>query len=195
MQITSTPLPGRFIRLMPLGPEHDAELKAACDADPEIWSLYPINMAGEGYAPWRASVDTRAASGAAVPFAIEQDGRCVGVTLHMLDTPNRRTEIGNTYLHPAVRGGMVNPESKLLMLRHAFACGAHSVALRVDALNMRSRGAVTKLGAHQDGILRGDRVTWTGRIRDTVIFSILESEWPGIEAGLIRRLEAFSGKA
>ena len=189
MQMTATPLIGRFVRLVPLSAAHDEALKAACDADPEIWDLYPINMSGDGYAPWRAGIDARVKAGAAVAFAIEQAGACVGVTLHALEPANRRTEIGNTYLHPKVRGSAVNPESKLLMLRHAFACGAHSVALRVDALNLRSRRAVTKLGARQDGILRGDRITWTGRIRDTVIFSILADEWPEVEERLIRRLD------
>ena len=64
------------------------------------------------------------------------------------------------------------------------------VQFRVDALNLRSRAAVTKLGAHQDGILRQDRITWTGRVRDTVMFSILRTEWPGVKAGLEARLEA-----
>ncbi len=91
-----------------------------------------------------------------------------------------------------MRGTAVNPEAKLLMLAHAFASGAHCVQLKVDAMNARSRAAVLKLGAKQDGILRGDRVTWTGRIRDTVMFSILEDEWPDVRAQLEARVAAFA---
>ena len=82
-------------------------------------------------------------------------------------------EIGGTYYHPQVRGGPVNPASKRLMMAHAFESGARRVQYKVDAINARSRAAVLKLGATQVGILRQDRVTWTGRIRDTVVFSIL----------------------
>jgi RimJ/RimL family protein N-acetyltransferase len=114
----------------------------------------------------------------------------VGVSLYStLDLPNRRVEIGNTYLHPDVRGDVVNPESKLLMFGHAFDSGIRCVQLRVDALNARSRAAVLKLGAKQDGILRQDRITWTGRTRDTVVFSILSEEWPEVRAKLVARLD------
>ena len=84
----------------------------------------------------------------------------------------------------------MNPESKLLMLGQAFAAGMNVVQFRVDALNLRSRAAVSKLGAHQDGILRQDRITWTGRVRDTVMFSILRGEWPEVKARLEARLDA-----
>ena len=183
-------LQGRSVRLEPLSPVHDAELHAACDADPAIWDLYPVNMSGAHYAPWRDSLLRRVEQRAAIAYAILFGGHCVGVTSFTLDDANRRCEIGNTDLHPAVRGGAVNPESKLLLLTQAFDAGMNCVQFRVDALNLRSRAAVTKLGAHQDGILRQDRITWTGRVRDTVMFSILRTEWPGVKAGLEARLEA-----
>ena len=100
-------------------------------------------------------------------------------------------EIGGTYYHPDHRGGAVNPAAKRLMLDHAFAAGARRVQLNVDAINHRSRAAVLKLGAVQEGILRQNRVVWTGRIRDTVVFSILAAEWPAVRAGLDARLAGY----
>lgn len=183
-------LQGRSVRLEPLGPAHDAELRAACDADPAIWDLYPVNMSGPHYGPWRDGLLRRVEQKTAIAYAILSGGHCVGVTSFTLDDPNLRCEIGNTYLHPAVRGGVVNPESKLLLLSRAFDAGMNCVQFRVDALNLRSRAAVSRLGAHQDGILRQDRITWTGRVRDTVMFSILRTEWPEVKAGLEARLKA-----
>jgi RimJ/RimL family protein N-acetyltransferase len=84
----------------------------------------------------------------------------------------------------------VNPTAKLLLMSRAFDGGAVRVQLKVDALNKRSRAAVLKLGAQQEGILRQDRLTWTGRVRDTVVFSVLTNEWPGVKAGLEARLGA-----
>jgi RimJ/RimL family protein N-acetyltransferase len=190
MRLRPDILQGRWVRLEPLGPAHDAELHAACDADPAIWDLYPLNMSGPHYAPWRDGLQRRVEQKAAIAYAILSDGHCVGVTSFTLDDPNLRCEIGNTYLHPQVRGGAVNPESKHLMLDHAFSAGMNCVQFRVDALNLRSRAAVAKLGAQQDGILRQDRITWTGRVRDTVMFSILRSEWPTVKTRLEARLDA-----
>jgi N-acetyltransferase len=187
-------LVGRKVRLEPLASQHDVDLRAACDADPEIWDLYPVNMSGERYAAWRDGLQQRVDRGEALAFAVITDDRCVGVTAFtQIDAPSLRCEIGNTYLHPEVRGGAVNPDSKRLMLGHAFSAGMNCVQFRVDALNLRSRAAVTRLGAHQDGILRQDRITWTGRVRDTVMFSILRSEWPGVLERLNQRLGTGQG--
>jgi RimJ/RimL family protein N-acetyltransferase len=105
-----------------------------------------------------------------------------------VDHANAALEIGATYYRPDVRGGTVNPAAKRLLLRYAFDGGARRVQLKVDAINLRSRAAVLKLGAVQEGVLRQDRVTWTGRVRDTVVFSILADEWPAVQEGLDRRL-------
>jgi RimJ/RimL family protein N-acetyltransferase len=98
-------------------------------------------------------------------------------------------EIGTTFLHPDVRGEVVNTESKLLMLGHAFDSGAVRVQFRVDVRNARSQAAVARLGALREGVLRRDRLTWTGHIRDTVYFSILDSEWPDVQDRLRARLD------
>ena len=192
MLLTPETLVGRAVRLVPLDTSHDAELKAACDADQDIWTLYPIRMNADAYEGWRRGVDARVHAGAALAYAIMLEGRVVGVSLFTLDAPNLRVEIGNTYLHPEVRGGIVNPDAKRAMMDHAFESGANCVQYRVDALNKRSCNAVLKLGARRDGILRADRITWTGRVRDTVVFSILAQEWPSARAALDDRLAAFT---
>ena len=116
----------------------------------------------------------------------------VGITtFYGIDPANAVLEVGGTYYRPDQRGGPVNPAAKRLMMSHAFEAGARRVVYRVDALNTRSQAAVLKLGAVQEGVLRQDRVTWTGRIRDTVIFSILADEWPAARDRLDARLAQF----
>jgi RimJ/RimL family protein N-acetyltransferase len=189
MKLDALTLSGRFVRLEPLAPRHAEALKAACEADTEIWSLYPFSMTGADFDVWIKGVAKRVAAGEALAYAVLHDGRVVGTgSYSTIDLPSRRVEIGNTYFHPASRGGVVNPESKLLMMEHAFASGIQCLQFRVDALNARSRAAVLKLGAKQDGILRRDRITWTGRVRDTVVFSVLDEEWPELRTRLCARL-------
>ena len=109
----------------------------------------------------------------------------------VIDSPNKRVEIGGTYYHPDCRGGVVNPEAKFLMLRHAFETWrCVRVELKTDALNRKSRHAILRLGAKEEGTLRKHLLTWTGRIRDTVYFSILDTEWPEIKARLEAKLTA-----
>jgi RimJ/RimL family protein N-acetyltransferase len=93
--------------------------------------------------------------------------------------PSRQTlEIGGTYYRPHFRGTGFNRRVKDMMLRRAFGCGIRRVEFRVDARNARSQAAMKKLGAVREGVLRADRITWTGHVRDTVLFSILKEEWP-----------------
>jgi RimJ/RimL family protein N-acetyltransferase len=177
------------VRLERLAPGHAQALRVACEADAEIWPLYPINWTGEAFeASWR-SFAALGAEGRTVSFAVLRAGEVVGMTSFLaIDAANRSVEIGATYYRPDARGGVVNPAAKRLMLAHAFTSGAHRITFRVDALNARSRAAVLKLGATQEGIVRQDRLIWTGRIRDTVIFSILSGEWPAVRARLDERL-------
>ncbi len=97
-------------------------------------------------------------------------------------------EIGTTFLHRDVRGSVINQESKLLMLEHAFDSGVVRVQFRVDTRNLRSQAAVAQIGAVREGTLRRDRLTWTGYVRDTVYFSTLRDEWPEIRSELRSRL-------
>jgi len=191
MQLEAKVLESRYVRLEPMSEAHMADLRAACDADPKTWNeLYPYPMHGahfdKGWARFYAEPPADRMN-----FAVMADGRCVGVSSFLrIDVPNASLEIGGTYYRPDVRGGAVNPGSKRLLMAHAFESGARRVQYKVDAINARSRAAVLKLGAVQEGILRQDMITWTGRVRDSVIFSVVAEEWPAVRDGLDARLAA-----
>lgn len=186
-------LESRFVRLEPMAEAHREGLRAACEADPEVWTrLYPFSWAGEHFGPTWAKLMDDQAGGNSQPYAVLAQGEVVGITtFYGIDAANAVLEVGGTYYRPDQRGGAVNPAAKRLMMSHAFEAGARRVVYRVDALNTRSQAAVLKLGAVQEGVLRQDRVTWTGRIRDTVIFSILADEWPAARDRLDARLAQF----
>jgi len=190
MQLAARPLRNARVTLEPMAPTHREDLRAACDADPETWvRLYPFSMAGEHFDAGWTRLQDDVAAGRMIQFAVVVDGACVGMTSYIApDAVNRTVEIGATYYRPEHRGGPVNPAAKRLLLGEAFEAGANRVCLKVDAINARSRAAVLKLGATQEGILRQDRVVWTGRIRDTVVFSILAAEWPAVRDRLDHRL-------
>ncbi len=190
MHLDDPVLTGRFVRLEPLAERHKEGLRAACEADRDIWDIYPYSMIGEHFEPFWTGVNARRERGHTLPFAVVAGDEVVGVTCLFPDLSNRTAEIGGTYYRPDVRGAAVNPESKRLLLAHLFDSGAIRAGFKVDAINARSRAAVLKLGAHQDGILRAERITWTGRVRDTVVFSILAEEWPAVRARLDERLSA-----
>ncbi|MGZ6037538.1 MAG: GNAT family N-acetyltransferase [Phenylobacterium sp.] len=192
MQIEPKVLENGFVGLEPMGEAHREDLRAACDADPATWNdLYPYSMAGAEFDKgWARFYANPAAD--RLNYATVVGGRCKGVSSYLtIDPVNASLEIGGTYFAPDVRGGAVNPSAKLLMMAHAFESGARRVQYKVDAINARSRAAVLKLGAVQEGILRQDRVVWTGRVRDTVVFSVLANEWPAVRDGLAARLAAF----
>jgi RimJ/RimL family protein N-acetyltransferase len=193
MHLEARVLQDASLRLEPMVERHRDDLRAACDADPDIWErLYPFSMAGEHFDAAWAKLEADVSAGRNVAFAVVAAGVVVGMTCFLAPDPiNRSVEIGWTYYRPEHRGGRVNPAAKRLLLGAAFHAGAIRVRLNVDALNLRSRAAVLKLGAVQEGVLRRDRVTWTGRVRDTVVFSILRDEWPAVREGLDRRLAAF----
>jgi RimJ/RimL family protein N-acetyltransferase len=117
-------------------------------------------------------------------------GQLIGSTRFMnIDQPNRRVEIGSTWIAPAWQRTAINTEAKYLMLRHAFEqWNCIRVELKTDALNQKSRNAILRIGAKEEGTLRRHLVTWTGRVRDTVYFSILDSEWPEVKARLEAKL-------
>lgn len=174
-------LTGRGVRLERLDDPHREPLRAACAADEAIWQIYPFSMVGPAFDAWW---DRVRGSGRQTFVAIVGD-RLVGMSsFYDIDDVNASLSIGSTYFRPDVRGTGVNREVKRLMLGTAFAAGARRVAFHVDAINTRSRRAVEKLGAKLDGIMRRDRVTWTGRVRDTCVYSIMDDEWPAIRAKL-----------
>lgn len=193
MQLEPRVLENRFVRLEPLGDQHREDLRAACAADPALWKdLYIYSMLGDQFdVQW--SRFRRADAGRVMAFAVVVDGACRGMTCYLdVDRDHRTLEIGSTYYAPEFRGGVVNPSAKRLLMAHAFEAGAVRVQYRVDAANARSRAAVLKLGAVQEGVIRNDKVTWTGRQRSTVVFSVLAEEWPAVRARLDARLMALA---
>ena len=194
MKIEPKVLSNQAVRLEPMEARHRDGLRQACAADPDIWTrLYPFSWDGAHFDPTWAKLMADRDQGGTQPYAVMVGGAVVGITtFYAIDRDNAVLEIGGTYYQPDQRGGAVNPAAKRLMMGHAFDSGVRRVVYRVDAANARSRAAVTKLGAVQEGLLRQDRVTWTGRIRDTVIFSILAEEWPRVREGLDARLAKFT---
>ncbi|HEY0435562.1 MAG TPA: GNAT family protein [Phenylobacterium sp.] len=192
MRLEPVVLENRFVRLEPMGEAHRAEFRAACAADPETWNeLYPYSMLGEAFETnfTRFYLDNAADR---IGFAVIAGGRVVGTSSFLrIDPANASVEIGGTYYHPDFRGGPTNPSAKRLLMGEAFGRGARRVQFRVDAINARSRAAVLKLGATEEGVMRRDMQTWTGRIRDSVVFSVIDEEWPAVRERLDARLAQF----
>jgi RimJ/RimL family protein N-acetyltransferase len=188
MIIEPVALAGRHVRLEPVHDGLREEMREALDCDPENWAIQSNSGMGGHFAEyWRLMVDTPGR----IAFAVyDQASGALAGTSSLFDiSPQHRTlEIGYTWLRPEYRGTLLNPEAKLLMLGHAFGAGALRVQFSVNALNARSRAAVLKLGARQEGIIRRHRITWTGAKRDTVLFSIIDEEWPAVKARLEARL-------
>jgi N-acetyltransferase len=185
-------LEGAQVRLEPLTPAHHA---AFCEVglDPDLWQWIPYRAttADEMLAYIRSALDAQAA-GTALPFATVEraTGRVIGSTRYMnIDRANRRVEIGATWIAKPWQRTAINTEAKYLMLRHAFeTLGCVRVELKTDALNQKSRNAILRIGAKEEGTLRRHIVTWTGRVRDSVYFSILDSEWPAVKMALEAKL-------
>jgi len=192
MKIEPVTLEARVVRLEPLVELHHASL---CEVglDPELWRWIPYRVctAEEMRSYVRDALRAQAA-GSALPFATVEraSGRVVGSTRYInIDQQNRPVEIGATWIAQPWQRSAINTEAKYLMLRHAFeALGCIRVELKTDALNEKSRNAIRRIGAREEGTLRQHVVTWTGRLRDTVYFSILDSEWPRVKADLEARL-------
>ncbi|TFU03627.1 N-acetyltransferase [Polymorphobacter arshaanensis] len=174
------PLAAGPARLVPLAEAHREGLRAACAADTEIWPIYSTNLTGEDF---DREFDTKLAGGGQRAFAVLDGDGIVGCTSwYGIDPGNRVVAIGYTYLAPHVRGSGFNFAVKAAMVRHAWALGFHRIHFDVDVRNTRSQAAIRKLGAKHEGILRRNKITWTGHIRDTVILSLL----PGEESDALR---------
>ena len=195
MELTEKVLENDCVRLEPLEEVHREALRAATNADQDIWtSIYPYSLAGEHFDPSWTRLQGYRNTGEWIPFAVVAAGQCVGLTCYIRPEPvNRAVDIGSTYYRPEVRGSVLNPAAKHLLLGHAFACGANRVAFGVDAINARSRAAMTKLGAVEEGILRRARVAWTGRVYDRVVFSVLAGEWPKVKTNLEEQMARRGG--
>ena len=171
----AAPIEGDGVRAEPMTEAHRAELKAACAEDPDIWEIYATSFGRESF---DASFDKIMALPWVRFVLFDADGETIGMSCFLgIDEARGVLEIGNTYYRPRYRGTGINRRIKDMMMRRAFDCGYRRIEFRVDARNARSQAAMTKLGAVREGVMRADRITWTGHVRDTVLFSILRDEW------------------
>ena len=186
-------LRGRHVQLEPLRPEHADGLREAA-GDGRLWELAFTNVpAPEDVERWLEDALAKQAAGEQLAFTVRAaDGRIVGSTRYyelLPDTP--RLCIGYTWYARSVQRTGLNTEAKLLLLAHAFeALRCASVGFHTSTLNLASRAAIARLGAREEGILRQHLRHRDGSLRDSVCFSILDSEWPAVKAGLKAKLEA-----
>jgi RimJ/RimL family protein N-acetyltransferase len=163
------------LSLEPMAEAHRSALKAACAQDLDIWSLYSTSYDPDHF---DAAFDLILLRPNWRGFSLFLGGELVGMSCYLgIDIGRETLEIGNTYYVPKLRGTGFNRRVKDLMLARAFACGFRRVEFRVDSRNGRSQAAMAKIGGMREGVLRQDRITWTGHVRDTVLFSILADEW------------------
>lgn len=186
-------LSGRHVTLEPLSTDHVDALARAC-ADGELWKLwYTAVPQPEAMADYVDKALAMQAEGTALPFAVRATatGDIVGCTRYLhVDAAHRHVEIGATWYARSVQRSGVNTECKALLLRHAFeVLGCIRVELRTHWMNQTSRAAIARLGAKQEAVLRNDRILPDGSYRDTVVFSIIESEWPAVKRHLAFKLE------
>jgi RimJ/RimL family protein N-acetyltransferase len=185
-------LEGQDVRLEPLSIEHLTDL-AKVAFDPEIWRWTSERAMSPG--ELRAYLEralAAARTGTVLPFATvsRAAGRAIGSTRFAnFDAPNRGVEVGWTWLGRDWQRTAINTEAKYLMLKHAFeTLGCVRVELRTDVLNERSRAAIRRIGATEEGVLRKHAITSTGRVRDDVYYSIVDEEWPVVKAKLEARI-------
>lgn len=184
-------LEGRHVRLEPLSLAHYDGLCAVSD-DPDIWRwTHPSAQTPEEMRTYIELALSWQRAGTALPFATvdKASGKPVGSTRFAnIERSHRRMEIGWTWIAPPWQRTAVNTEAKYLMLRHAFeTLGCIRVELKTDSLNEKSRKAILRLGAKEEGTLRNHMIVTAGRIRHTVYFSITDTEWPAVKRGLEER--------
>ncbi|GAB3543569.1 GNAT family protein [Noviherbaspirillum agri] len=187
-------LAGRHATLEPLSFEHEEGIRLAV-ADGELWKLFFTTVPKpENVRTYIEGLLGQRERGTAMAFAVRDNsnGEIVGGTRYLnIDAPNRRLEIGGTWYASRVQRTAVNTECKLMLLTHAFeTLGCIAVEFRTDWFNKRSQAAIERLGAKRDGLLRNHMIMPDGRVRDTVVYSIIENEWPGVKRNLLHKLEA-----
>ena len=190
MNVEPTRLEGPSIVLEPLTPGHAPLLWPQAGPDVFQYTLeWPRDESSGAFGEW---VQTMISAPASLAYAIflKSTGEAVGMTGYLEIRPaHRGLEIGRTWIAKAHQGSRVNPESKYLLLRHAFEeLGAVRVQFKTDSRNLHSQRAIEKLGAQREGVLRRYQIRSNGYIRDTAMYSILAEEWPGVKAGLEARI-------
>jgi RimJ/RimL family protein N-acetyltransferase len=189
MPLDPITLEGTVVRLESLTLSH-LDALCAVGLDPELWNMTLANV--QTREEMRSHIETALKAqeqGTALPLVIVEraTGTVVGSTRYMnIDRPNRKLEIGSTWVAKRWQRTAVNTEAKYLLLRHAFEeLGCVRVEFKTDVLNAQSRAALLRIGAKEEGILRKHQITQTGRVRDSVYYSIIDTEWPEVK----RRLE------
>jgi len=194
MSIAPVTLAGRSVVLTPWSDDALDEVARAALSSPEVWRYFPARVATSDdvaafVAGFAHHLET---SGTGLMFVTRErgQGRVIGGSSFLnADETNRKVEIGFTWLLPAWQRTAVNTEAKSLMLEHAFTVlGALRVEFKADARNERSRAALLRLGAREEGTLRSHMICWDGHRRDSVYFSVLDTEWPAVRERLASRL-------
>ncbi|HXG38238.1 MAG TPA: GNAT family protein [Bacteroidota bacterium] len=185
-------LEGSVIRLEPLTSSH-LDALCAVGLDPELWKMTLTNVqTREDMQSYIEAALRAQEQGTALPFVIVEraTGTVVGSTRYMnIDLPNRKLEIGSTWVAKQWQRTAVNTEAKYLLLRHAFEeRGCLRVEFKTDVLNTQSRNALLRIGAKEEGVLRKHQITQTGRVRDSVYYSIIDTEWPEVKRRLEKKL-------
>jgi len=192
MVVNPVLLEGLQVRLEPLARTH-LEGLAAVGLDEELWRWIPTAVrTREEMAVYIETALSEQEHGASLPFAIVEKatGRTIGSTRYgNIDRTHHRMEIGWTWVAREWQRTAVNTEAKYLLLKHAFeTLGCMRVELKTDSLNERSRAAILRIGAREEGLFRNHIITASGRIRHTLYFSIIDSEWPAVKARLETKL-------
>jgi N-acetyltransferase len=188
-------LRGAGVLLEPLAVIHREGLREAAALDQSIWTYFPqlFNGAGDDFEPWFEASLRRNAAAEHYPFAIKRrtDGRVIGTTrFYDMSSVHRRLAIGSTWYAPEARGGRVNFEVRLLTMTHAFEhWNVNRIELITDPRNLSSQAAMKLLGAKREGIIRNHLVYSDGRIRDSLLFSVVKSEWPKVKQTLLDRID------
>jgi RimJ/RimL family protein N-acetyltransferase len=193
MKVEPVTLRGQIVRLEPLTLDH-VDALSRVGLEPALWRWIPTSVTSvEEMRAYVAVALEEQSRGVSLPFAIvhQESGQVIGSTRYGNIVPaDRRLEIGWTWITSAHQRTGANTEAKLLLLTHAFeALGAIRVELKTDALNEQSRKAILRLGAVEEGTFRKHRILASGRVRDTVYFSIIDTEWPAVKARLTRLLQ------
>lgn len=193
MQVRPVTLTGQYVRLEPLVEAHAPDLfRAAADAEIFRYMLYGPFQSEAEVIEWIKDAHAKAAAGVEVPFATVHlaSGRAIGSTRYMyIDRRNRVLEIGSTWLARDYWRTPVNTECKYLLFKHAFeVLGAIRVQLKTDSRNLRSQTAIARLGAVREGVLRKQMIVKGGYHRDSIMFSVIDDEWPAVKASLEHKL-------
>lgn len=176
MSALGDPMRGDRCSAEPFAEHHREALRSACAEDQEIWPIYSVSCDPQHF---DATIDALLARSDAETFVLFDGDEFAGMSSFLRVDPRHKVlEIGFTYYRPRLRGTGLNARIKAMMIGRAFDAGFRRVEFRVDRRNERSQAAMKKLGAVREGVLRVDTITWTGHVRDTVIFSVLPGEWP-----------------